>query len=339
MLIFKQIFVSLSISVSLTFLNNQPQRKLNSMTPKFVPALTSLPLIRQGKTRDTFSTKSPDALLIVATQRLSTHNIVHLSEVPYKDQVLTALTIYWLTNVLAPAGVKHHLIAHGGAIYDYLPKSFSHYPADLHHRAIVVKKLDMIPVEFIFRGYLVGSLYKDFHVKGLPNPYGIILDPDLPLMEPFDEPIFTPTDKSETDVPIDAENTEEKYPEATAVCYKTFLLVRDHLRKLGLELVDSKFEVGICNNSGQPIVTIADEIATPDSSRFCDDAKIEIGKEPPWLDKQIARDEAERIWGKGKKTPLIFSPDIVSKLSGTYLDIFFRITGMNIEEFQKRYMQ
>ena len=83
------------------------------MSPRFTPALSSLPLIYQGKTRDTFPTKSPDELLIVATNRLSTHNIVHLSEVPFKGEVLTALTIFWLTGILEKAGIKHHLLAYG----------------------------------------------------------------------------------------------------------------------------------------------------------------------------------------------------------------------------------
>jgi len=308
------------------------------MIPKYPPALTNLPLVHQGKTRDTFLTKSPDKLLIVATQRLSTHNIIHLSEVPCKDQVLTALTVYWLINHLESAGVNHHMVAYGSNIYNYLPGNRSDYPDDLHLRAIVVKKLEMIPVEFIFRGYLVGSLWKEFYSKGLPNPYGVNLEPGLPLMSPFSEPIFTPTDKSETDEPLSTQETAQVHFEATAVCFKTFTLVRDHLRALGLELVDSKFEVGVCRRSGLAITTIADEIATPDSSRFCDKSKIQIGKEPPWLDKQIARDEAERIWGKDKKVPLTFSSEIISVLSNTYLDIFARIAGMDLGKFQSQNM-
>ncbi|HUD04005.1 MAG TPA: phosphoribosylaminoimidazolesuccinocarboxamide synthase [Candidatus Paceibacterota bacterium] len=303
---------------------------------KFTPALSSLPLIHQGKTRDTFETNSPDTLLIVATQRLSTHNVIHLSEVPYKDQVLTALTIFWLTSLLGKVGIPHHLVAFGTDIYTYLPGKRSDYPADLHYRAIIVKKLSMVPVEFIYRGYLAGSLYKGFHSKGLPNPYGITLERGLPLMTQFPAPIFTPTDKSETDEPLDAQETSMRYPDPSRVSLQTFMLTRNHLRSRGVELVDSKFEVGI-DQFG--IATIADEIATPDSSRFCEFSAIEPGKEPPWFDKQIARDEAERVWDKAEKCPLKFSSEIIQKLSDTYLGICSQITGDGLQSFQRQYLE
>lgn len=304
--------------------------------PKFAPALTTLKLVHQGKTRDTFGTKSSDRLLIVATQRLSTHNIIHLSEVPHKEEVLTALTIFWLTELLEKRGIKHHLVSYGTDIYRNLPGGRSDYPTDLHHRAIVVKKLSMVPVEFIYRGYLAGSLFKSFYSKGLPNPYGISLKEGLPLMTPFPHPLFTPTDKSETDEPLDATATSVTYPDASHISLQVFIMVRDHLRALGLELVDSKFEVGM-DELGD--VTIADEITTPDSSRFCELSEITLGSEPPWLDKQLARDEAERIWGNGKKYPLKFSPEIIRKLSDTYLGIFHRITGRKLQDYQHDHLE
>jgi len=101
----------------------------------------------------------------------------------------------------------------------------------------------MIPVEFIFRGYLTGSLFQKFYSKGLPNPYGVNLEPGLKAMSPFSEPIFTPTDKSETDEPLNTEETIRCHSEATGALFKVFKLVRNHLRGIGLELVDSKFEV------------------------------------------------------------------------------------------------
>lgn len=300
--------------------------------PRFVPALKNLPLVHQGKTRDTFATKSLRNLLVVATQRLSTHNVIHRSEVPFKDQVLTALTVFWATNTLSPNQIRHHVVAHGRKIYDFLPGSPSDYPDDLHYRAIVVQKLTMVPVEFIYRSYLTGSLYKEYYSKQLPNPYRIHLPEGLKKMSPFTSPIFTPTEKSENDDPIDSAMTRSMFSSASDISEKVFYLTQLRLRHVGLELVDSKLEIGY---DGTGRVVVADEIVTPDSSRFVEHSSIKLGEEPPWLDKQIARDEAERIWNGGPKAPLTFLPDVVSKVSSTYLSIFRRITGMELGVFKK----
>jgi len=301
------------------------------MNPKFTAAVLCLKLIHQGKTRDTFETRDSETLLIVATNRLSTHNVIHLSEVPHKGQVLTALTIFWLKELLEKNGIKHHLVAYGTDIYKHLPGNLSNYPKYLHNHAIIVKKLKMFPVEFIYRKYMTGSLFKNFYSKGLSNPYGLEIEPGLQQMSEFGIPVFTPTDKSATDEPLNAKATRENYPSASVMSLEVFTLISDYLKKLGLELVDSKFEIGVDNLE---CVTIADEIATPDSSRFCEISEITLGNEPSWLDKQVARDEAERIWGKGEKHPLEFNSDIIRQLSATYLRIFHRITGMKLQDFQ-----
>jgi phosphoribosylaminoimidazole-succinocarboxamide synthase len=309
----------------------------NQFTPKFAPAVSGLELLHQGKTRDTFATTSEDTLLIVATNRLSTHNIIHQSEVPHKGEILTALTIFWLKELLQKCGIPHHLVACGTEIYKHLPGTKSDYPADLHYRAIVVRKLSMIPVEFIFRNYMTGSLFDKFYSKGLPNPYGLHLEPGLVQMSQFSKPVFTPTDKSETDDPLDSLETTWKYHDAFMVASGVFFHIDKHLQRVGIELIDSKFELGI-DNSGEASVVIADEIATPDSSRFCNFVDIQVGYPPPWLDKQIARDKAEEIWGDGKKSPITFETDVIFKLSATYLGIFHRITGRKLEDFQKKFL-
>jgi len=157
------------------------------------------------------------------------------------------------------------------------------------------------------------------------------IEPGLQQMSEFGIPVFTPTDKSETDEPLNAKATRENYPSASVMSLEVFTLISDYLQELGLELVDSKFEIGVDNLE---CVTIADEIATPDSSRFCEISEITLGKEPSWLDKQVARDEAEKIWGKGEKHPLEFDCDIIRQLSATYFGIFHRITGMKLQNFQ-----
>ncbi|KND48893.1 MAG: phosphoribosylaminoimidazole-succinocarboxamide synthase [Parcubacteria bacterium C7867-005] len=314
-----------------------------SGTGQYPTDVTNLRLLHQGKTRDTFAIpqtllgpgSTGDHRLIVATRRLSTHNIVHESEIPRKDEVLTALTIYWLTMALEGTNIRHHLRAWGTGIYGFLPGTRSEYPKNLHLRAIVVETLDMIPVEFIYRAYLAGSLYDKYHALGVANPYGVEIHPSMRLMSSFSMPIFTPTDKSETDEPLLAHTIKEKYPEASRVSRRVFNHARDYLHMAGLELVDSKFELGL-DREGR--ITLADEVVTPDSSRFCDPSLIEVGKEPAWVDKQVARNEASRIWGKGKKVPLSFTPEVVRNLSETYLDVFKRITGFSLDAFQGEFM-
>lgn len=308
------------------------------------PALTNLPLVYQGKSRDTFQAKWPDPndkrrlpLLIVATNRISTHNIVHKSTIGKKGEVLTALTIFWPIDVLEKTGVAHHLVASGKKIYDYLPGSPSDYPKDLHLRAIVVKHLDIILIEFIYRAYLCGSLWDRYYSKGLPDPYGLELDSGLPLMHPFSYPISTPTEKSDTDPPLDSEYVIDTFPSADRISRRAFKLGRDYLRPKGIECLDSKFELGI-DEDGQ--VILADEVLTPDSSRFARLADIKEGENPPWLDKQIARDKAEAMWlergqkGEGRK-PLEFPPIVCSKLYQNYTDLFQMVTGTTLREFQR----
>lgn len=296
--------------------------------------LPNLKHIHTGKTRETYDI-SDQLLFIEATNRLSTHNVVHKSEVPCKGEVLTALTIFWLTQVLKEANVPHHLVAFGREIYKYLPGKPEDYPEDLHLRAIVVRKLQMIPYEFIFRGYLCGSLYKDYYAKGIPNPYGLELKEGLPLMHRFEPPIFTPTEKSETDDPVTAEEVERKYLTAGMFGRLTFRRVRSILNASSIELVDTKFEFGVDEN-GQ--VRLADEVVTPDSSRFCAFSDIQTGQEPPWLDKQVARDEVERIWEGRKGPPLVLPQPIIARLSGNYCDLVAMVTGRERRNFQKEFM-
>jgi phosphoribosylaminoimidazole-succinocarboxamide synthase len=301
------------------------------------PFLTSLPLWHQGKTRDTFPCKDPNKLLVVATNRLSTHNVVHKSLIPFKGEVLTALTVFWLAKVLAESGIKNHLIAFGTKIYEHLPGERSDYPANLHHRAIVVEKLDMALVEFILRCYLAkaSSFYRDFYSKGIVDPYGVNLRPGLPIMYRFEEPIFTPTDKSDTDEPLRAAKVMHDHRLECGIALSALGLVRSHLNRCGIEIIDTKFEIGH-DPFGNPIM--ADEVATPDSSRFCELDLVRQGEDPSWLDKQIARNEAERVWAGGAKTPLEFSERIVKDLAVAYLVILERITGKGLNTFQRAWL-
>ena len=301
----------------------------------FPPLIRNISRVYQGKVRDSHEIPGhPDLLLIIATSRVSTHNVIHLNSIPYKNQVLTALTIFWLKHLFEQAGIPHHLVAYGREIYKYLPGSRSDYPDDLHLYAIIVKKLTIIPIEFIFRSYMAGSLWKGY-LKDGKNPYGLNLESGLQLMSPFDPPLFTPTEKSEKDDPVTVAYVESAHPEASALAARAFNQIREYLLVHHIELVDSKFEIGF-DIVGK--LYVADEISTPDSSRFTDLHKIKRGREPVWLDKQPLRDEAEKVWGDGPKKPLLFSSSAVQQTSARYLDIFQRITRQSLEDFQEQSM-
>jgi phosphoribosylaminoimidazole-succinocarboxamide synthase len=298
--------------------------------------INGLHLVHQGKVRDTYDLGAfadgesvLELLLMVATNRVSTHNVVHESTIEKKGEVLTALSTYWMTTLLEREGVPHHMVACGRDIYKYLPKGIE-YPEDLHLRAMVVRKLTMISVEFIFRRHLTGSLFTAY-LKG-EDPYGLQLPPELSKMCWFETPLFTPTDKSETDEPLQANEVYEEYREAFDLGFEAFLLVEQRLSREGITLVDSKFELGV-DEHGK--VYLADEIATPDSSRFVMTEDIVLGKDPPWFDKQVLRDEAERVWDGGKKVPLRFSERGLEVCMKRYLDLFTRATDTNLSYYQR----
>lgn len=300
---------------------------------KFTPAVNELECVHQGKVRDTFAIPGmSNLLLVVATDRVSTHNKVHLSEIQYKGQSLTALTVFWMGYVFG--NMDTQLEAFGGEIYNYLPKG--DYPADFHLRAIIVKKLEMIPVEFIFRDRMAGSLLKDYYSKGIQNPYGIKLDEGLELMSPFWSAIFTPTDKSETDDPLPAAKVVSMYPDAYNLARSIYCKGREVAARNGIEIIDGKLEIGIDPNTKE--VVLADECLTPDSCRFVKAGTIEVGKEPAWMDKQYLREEAECIWAGGEKSPLQFSEEVCSQTSARYLEIFQALTGHSLGDFQKNIM-
>ena len=305
---------------------------VHSTKPRFgAPALTHLPLLHQGKTRDSFALADGHRL-VVATNRISTHDIVHQSMIELKGEVLTALTVFWLLFLEKRLGIKHHLVAYGRGIYTYLPGKPSDYPLDLHLYAIVVVEKEMIPIEFIVRNFLAGSLDSKYYALGKENPYGIILPKGMQHMQRFAEPISTPTDKTEDgDPPRNSQEIATLYPVATNLVMSITALATKYLEGRGIALIDHKCE---CTVDGW----LADEALTPDSSRFCYMSDVRAGSTPPFLDKQIARDEAVRLWAGGERVPLVFSSCIRQELTRTYTKVFEEITGMSLVKFQTQYL-
>lgn len=306
--------------------------------------LPNLPHFHRGKTRDTYSfpymthagAPNEALLLVYATDRISTHDVVHQSLIPKKGQVLTAFTVFWLLQALEKAGLRNHVVAYGRDIYQYLPEDGGPYPKDLHLCAIIVRKLSITPVEFVFRNYLTGSLYN--HYKEGRDPYGLRLPSGLPKMYQFSEPVFTPTKKSdaEHDPPLVAREVITQYPQEYALAQQAFLLITEHLAARGITLIDSKFEVGHDPKNDQYF--LADEIVTPDSSRFVRTDQIVEGEDPPWLDKEIARQAALAQWGDGERVPLRFPPLSVSRLSDACQEAFRLCTGMRLRNFQDEHL-
>ncbi|OGY36661.1 MAG: hypothetical protein A3E36_04460 [Candidatus Andersenbacteria bacterium RIFCSPHIGHO2_12_FULL_45_11b] len=299
----------------------------------------ALPRIHQGKVRDTYILPDPNLLFVLATDRVSIFDFVLPTIIPLKGEVLTALTVFWLRDVLDD--VRHHLIAYGKDIDDYLLARLRG-DKELHNRGLVVRKLAMLPIECIVRNNLTGSGWKSYQKD--KTVCGITLPPDLHDGSQLPAPIFTPTTKAETghDEPLDAEDVvRENGTWIREQSLAIFNEVASYARTKGLILADTKFEFG---KDG----TLADEVATPDSSRYWDlkewERACEKRETPPSYDKEIVR-----TWGKqhgvDKLDPtntndlnavasLQIPQDVLDKTVDRYHEVFRRITGESLKEFQ-----
>lgn len=295
-----------------------------------------LKLISKGKVWECYEIPNhPNLMLKVATDNISTHNIVHSSTIPRKGEVLTAMSIMFAKRILNPNGIRNHMIAYSNRIWDYLndeSQCFS-FPNDFERRSMIVQKLEMIPYEFIFRGYMMGSLWDKYVSRGIDNPYGLTFSRDIKLMSKLTPCIFTPTDKSETDEPQDAEAVKKLYFKPTLLSLKVYKLAREFVGVEGIDIIDTKFELGL---DGEGNIILADEWLTPDSSRYVAVSEVKEGVMPAWLDKQIARDYVQWFWKnmtEEGKCPVDLPNDVVSKLTETYVDLFETIFGETIDCF------
>lgn len=304
--------------------------------------------IHQGKVRDTYSIEGrDDILLLVATDRLSIFDFVLGGTVKDKGCVLTSLTVFWLTKVLE--GVDNHLVAFGTKLRDYLPEALHNY-SDLFKRGMIVKKLEMLPVECVVRGYLTGSGWGAYKKSG--EVCGHNLAENLHDGSKLPQPIFTPTTKAEVghDEHISFQSVRDEYGIwLEELTLKVYNMINDYSSKRGIILADTKFEFG---KDG----ILADEVATPDSSRFWDKTEWEKAvkeqKSPSGYDKQPVRE-----WGKTVETPfgtqgihkldtengehlnfvhnLPIPEDILTETTTRYRRIFELLTGQNLDQFQK----
>ena len=282
----------------------------------------SLPLHSRGKVRDIYSVG--DDLLLVATDRISAFDHVLASGIPGKGKILTEISLFWF-NLLSDV-VPNHLIT---ADMDEYPASLQPYRENLHHRSMLVKKAEMFPVECVVRGYLSGSAWKEYRATG--SVCGVALLPGLAESERLPEPLFSPATKStdgEHDVNISMHDMGERIGASNAELLRDLsLMIYDrasrHAAKQGMILADTKFEFG---RTAQGVV-LADEVLTPDSSRYWLEKSYHPGGPQISFDKQFVRDYLiESRWNQQAPAPGL-PPEVVARTQEKYLEAFHRITG------------
>ena len=276
---------------------------------------------RQGKVRDIYD--YGEALLIVASDRLSAFDVVMPNGIPGKGKVLTSLSVFWfgLTKDIVP----NHLLS---ADTKDFPAAVQPQADLLAGRSMWCRKAEVVPIECVVRGYLAGSAWKSYTTSG--EVLGHRLPPGLVESGKLPEPIFTPTTKEETghDVPVNMEQVRDKVGaelgnrlEETSL--KVFTFACEYAAQRGFLLCDSKFEFGLAD--GQLI--LVDEILTPDSSRFWSQEYYEPGRVQDAFDKQFVRDYLNRIQWNRNPPPPDLPPDIVENTRRRYLDAYRLITG------------
>ncbi|MCC5877069.1 MAG: phosphoribosylaminoimidazolesuccinocarboxamide synthase [Candidatus Sumerlaeia bacterium] len=277
----------------------------------------------RGKVRDVFDLG--ENLLIVATDRLSAFDVVFPDPIPGKGQVLTRLSVWWFgqTAKLVP----NHLISTD--VEDY-PAAVQRWRGELEGRSMLVRKTSPLAAEFIVRGYLDGSAWKQYQKDG--EVCGVKLPAGLPHRAAFDEPILTPTTKADVghDAPIDFEELAKLVGRSEAeTCRKYSIVLYSHahqfVRPRGLVLSDTKFEFGKLP-SGE--VILIDEALTPDSSRYwLADTYYPDATTPISLDKQYVRDFADQLgWSKTPPAPRL-PPEVIEQTMARYRKAYERVTG------------
>jgi phosphoribosylaminoimidazole-succinocarboxamide synthase len=287
--------------------------------------LGSTPLLGRGKVRDLYAVDG--ALLLVATDRISAFDHVLATGIPDKGKILTQISLFWFE--LLKDMVPNHLIT---AKVSEFPASLRPYADQLEGRSMLVKRAGMFPVECVARGYLTGSGWKEYRtsgtVCGIGLPAGLLDGSRLP------DPVFTPATKAEggahdENIPYAAVEKIVGADGAAELRRLTLAIYRraaEHAESCGLILADTKFEFG---KTAEGII-LADEVLTPDSSRFWDGKSWKPGGAQPSFDKQFVRDYLEGIhWNKQAPAPGL--PDeVVEGTRAKYLEVYRRLTGRQV---------
>jgi phosphoribosylaminoimidazole-succinocarboxamide synthase len=302
------------------------------MTPKLLDPVIlqtdfpDLQLLASGKVRDVYQLDN-ERLLFVATDRISAFDYVLATGIPHKGHVLSQMSLFWF-DFLSDI-VPNHVIT---ADVDRYPQSLEKYADQLRGRSMIVHRAEMFPVECVVRGYISGSAWKEY--QGTGQVCGIALPAGLRESEAFPEPIFTPATKAVSGhdenisfarmCEILGTETSSLLREITLGIYKK---AAAYARQRGIIVADTKFEFGRTPKG----ITLADEVLTPDSSRFWPADKYAPGRGQESYDKQYVRDYLEEIrWNKQPPAPALPS-DVANRTGEKYLDAYLRITGHKLD--------
>ncbi len=287
-------------------------------------AIPGLPPPKSGKVRDVFDLG--DTLLMVVTDRISAFDVILPSGVPDKGKVLNQLSLFWMDFL----GLPNHLVT---ADVDEYPAPLQCAKDDLRGRSMLVKKVDMFPAECIVRGYLTGSGWKEYQAHGTVN--GASLRAGYQNASKLDEVLFTPTTKAEIgehDMPIDlaglarlvGADAAAALERASVDCYTR---AADYALKHGIIIADTKFEFGHAPDGS---LILADEVLTPDSSRFWPQASYSVGANPPSLDKQFVRDWLDSIHFNHQPPGPELPDDVISRTREIYVKAYEELSGKKL---------
>jgi phosphoribosylaminoimidazole-succinocarboxamide synthase len=284
--------------------------------------IPGLPAPKSGKVRDVFDLG--DKLLMVVTDRISAFDVILPSGVPDKGKVLNKLSLFWLDFL----GMKNHLIT---ADVDQYPQELQAVKEDLRDRSMLVKKVNMVEVEYIARGYLTGSGWKEYQKSGSVN--GIKLREGYQNASKLDEALFTPTTKAaigDHDEAIDYAQTEAIVGAETARLLKEatiglYTKAADYAREHGIIIADTKFEFG---QDADGSLILADEVLTPDSSRFWPESSYAVGSNPPSLDKQYVRDWLDSIAFNRQPPGPELPQDVIDRTREIYVKAYEDLSGL-----------
>jgi phosphoribosylaminoimidazole-succinocarboxamide synthase len=302
------------------------------MSPKLLDPVVlrtdfpDLHLHASGKVRDVYQLEN-ERLLFVATDRISAFDYVLATGIPHKGCVLSQISLFWF-DFLSDI-VPNHVIT---ADVEQYPQALQKYADSLRGRSMIVQRAEMFPVECVVRGYLSGSAWKEYQVSG--KVCGIELPAGLRESEAFPEPIFTPATKAVSGhdenisfarmCEILGTETSSHLREITLRIYKK---AAAYARQRGIIIADTKFEFGRTAKG----ITLADEVLTPDSSRFWPADKYAPAKSQDSYDKQFVRDYLEEVhWNKQPPAPAL-PAEVASRTSEKYLDAYFQITGRKLD--------
>jgi phosphoribosylaminoimidazole-succinocarboxamide synthase len=287
---------------------------------------TGLPFpVRRGKVRDVYDLG--DALLIVATDRISAFDVIMPNGIPDKGTILTALSLFWFEKF--GGQFEHHLLASDVATF---PSAVRDSAPRIAGRSMLVKKAQVVPIECVARGYLAGSGWKEYQQS--QSVCGERLPPGLRQCDKLPRPIFTPATKEDSghDINIGFDEAARRVGAETAATLRARTLslyeqAADYAAARGVIIADTKFEFGRLPDGR---LILVDEILTPDSSRFWPADQYQPGRDQPSFDKQFVRNWLERQpWDKTPPAPAL-PPDVVDGTRRRYLEAYERLTGKRL---------